>query len=142
MKFLMLISFSFLLMTSCQSQEKQKPQTASNESRIEVIDFHTTHRCKTCLKIESQTEQLLKAAYKEELDKGLIVFKIVNIDETENYAMAEHFEAASTALFINVVRNGKEEHIDLTDFAFMKAFDEAAFQAGLKENLDQQLKTL
>lgn len=143
MKYFHFFALALLFLTACQSQDKNKT-IASNETvnQIEVIDFHTTHRCKTCLKIENNTKELLQTAFKKEMDAGTLSFKIVNIDEEANYEMAERFEAAGSALFINVIKNGKEQHIDLTDFAFMNAFDDEVFNSELKANIDEQLKAL
>ncbi|WP_020569796.1 nitrophenyl compound nitroreductase subunit ArsF family protein [Neolewinella persica] len=142
MKFSYLFVFAFLLFTSCQPQDKDGPiATTETGSKIEIIDFHTTHRCQTCLKIEDSTNKLLQADFKKEMDAGTITFRVVNIDDEANYKMAERFQAAGTALFINVVRNGEEQHIDLTDFAFMKAYDDE-FANELKAKIEAQLKTL
>lgn len=143
MKLLQFFLFTLLVLTSCQKQDKSKTITTTQTgSKIEIIDFHTTHRCKTCLKIEDNTKNLLQSTFKKEMDTGTLSFQIVNIDDEANYAMAERFEAAGTALFINVIKEGKEQHIDLTNFAFKKAFDDDEFAAELKAQINQQLKTL
>lgn len=143
MKFFQFLVLTLLVFSSCQRQDKSKTIAATETgSKIEVIDFHTTHRCKTCLKIQDNTEKLLQSAFKKEMNAGTLSFQIVNIDNEANYEMAERFEAAGTALFINVIKDGKEQHIDLTDFAFMKAFDDEAFAADLKAKIAEQLKSL
>lgn len=143
MKFFQFLILSLLFMTSCQAQDKSKTIASSDKgSKIELIDFHTTHRCQTCLKIENNVKTLLESEFKKEMDAGTLSFQTVNVDEEANYEMAERFEAAGTALFINVVKNGQEEHIDLTDFAFMKAYNDAEFAAELKAKIDEQLKML
>lgn len=141
--------FSMIVMLnlafSCTGQESTGSQATAPEARanqVEVIDFHSTHRCKTCVKIERHTETLLKAAFPEEMASGKITFKTVNIDKPENAAMAERFQAGGTALYLNVVHDGQEKHVDLTDMAFMKAFDEQAFHASLKAEIEAQLKPL
>ncbi|MDB4286040.1 nitrophenyl compound nitroreductase subunit ArsF family protein [bacterium] len=143
MRFFNFFVFILLFFISCQAQDKSKT-IASDETvrKIEIIDFYTTHRCKTCLKIEDNTKKMLQSDFKKEMDAGILSFQTVNVDEEANYDMAERFEAAGTALFINVVKNGKEQHIDLTDFAFMKAFAEEEFATELKAKIDEQLKTL
>lgn len=143
-QFLLLSTFILLLFNSCQAQEDRTKTMATNEQgkRIEVIDFHTTHRCKTCLKIEDNTKKLLQSQFGQEMKEGRIKFFTVNIDEEKNAALAERFEAAGTSLFLNVVRNGKEHHIDLTNWAFMKAFEEEEFASELKQKIVEQLKTL
>lgn len=143
MKIIQFAIFSMLFLTAFNGQEESKINNATaTKNKIEIIDFHTTHRCKTCLKIENNTKTLLQTTYKKEIKAGKISFRMINIDEKANYAIAERFEAAGTALFINVIKNGKERHIDLTNFAFMKAFNDKEFASGLKAKIDKQLKTL
>jgi hypothetical protein len=143
MKFFQYLVPVLFVFTSCQAQDKSKTiRTTGTINKIEVIDFHTTRRCKTCLKIEDNTKNLLQSDFKQEMDSGTLSFYTVNIDDKANFEIAERFEAAGTALFINVVKDGIEQHIDLTDFAFMKAFDEDEFAAELKAIIDQQLKSL
>ncbi|NNF36261.1 MAG: hypothetical protein HKN68_19310 [Saprospiraceae bacterium] len=143
MKIFQFLFLAFLILASCQSQDKSKTlTTAETGSKIKVIDFYTTHRCKTCLKIEDNTKKLLQTEFKKEMDAGTLSFETINVDEESNYKIAERFEAGGTALFINVIKDGTEHHIDLTDFAFMKAFDEAEFNSELKAKIDEQLKTL
>jgi len=143
MKIIQLVIFSMLFLTAFKGQEESKINDATIvKNKIEVIDFHTTNRCKTCLKIENNTKTLLQTVYKKEMKAGKISFRTINIDKKANYAIAERFEAAGTALFINVIKNGKETHIDLTNFAFMKAFNDKEFTSGLKAKIDKQLKNL
>jgi hypothetical protein len=71
-----------------------------------------------------------------------ITFQVINIDEKENKKIAEKFEASGTALILNVIKNGKETKIDLTEFAFMEGNDQDAFSTELKAKIDTQLKTL
>lgn len=157
MKYFFFFPVLFLLLVSCQGRNaNQSPEavsttlaaatnslyTPSAGDKIEVIDFHTTHRCQTCLKIENNTKALLASDFSQEMDKGQITFRTVNVDEEANFDMAEHFGAAGSALYLNVVKDGQQQHFDLTDFAFMKAFDEAAFSTELKATIQEKLKML
>ena len=45
-------------------------------------------------------------------------------------------------LFLNVVKNGKETKINLTDFAFMNGNDQESFSKELKNKINTELKTL
>lgn len=69
-------------------------------------------------------------------------FKTINVDEKQNYKIAEAYEATGTAIFLNVIVNGKEKHIDLTDFAFLKGMEKEAFVAELKTKLEVELKNI
>ena len=105
---------------------KVQAQTSKN-SNIEVIQFHSEHRCVTCLEIEKLTKEVLK-------ETSNIPFKLVNIEDEKNEKLAESFEATGTALFLFNPKTGKKK--DLTSFAFMNAMGEKAkFKAGLKKEI-------
>ncbi len=157
MKYFFFLPLLFLLLAACQGQDQNQNQEASAETtvaavkalytpsagdKVEVIDFHTTHRCQTCLKIENNTKALLASDFAQQMENGQITFQTVNVDEEANFDMAEHFGAAGSALYLNVVKGGQQQHFDLTNFAFMKAFDEAAFSAELKATIAEKLKIL
>jgi len=144
MKYLKFLSFAFLLVfTACQGQDNSKTiATADTSTKIEVIDFYGTHRCVTCEAIEANAKYTVETFFQDEVKAGKVEFKTVNVDDEKNYDMAERFEATGTALFINVIKGGKEQHIDLTNFAFSKGRDKEVFSAKLKEKINEQLKTL
>lgn len=144
MKYLQILSFTVLLfLTACQRPDNSKTITTTDTStKIELIDFYGTHRCVTCEAIEANAKYTVETYFKDEVNSGKLTFKTVNVDDDKNYDIAERFEAAGTALFINVVKDGKEQHIDLTKFAFAKGRDKEVFSAELKEKISEQLQIL
>ncbi len=145
MKTIKLVSaFAFALMfISCtgNAQEKTTKQTNSG-NKIEVLDFYSTHRCMTCNAIEANTKYTLETYFSEELENGSITFRAVNVDDDINYKISEKFEASGTALFLNVIVNGKEKKINLTDFAFMKGNDQEEFSMELKNKIEKELQKI
>lgn len=141
---LFLIGILFLGFTACNNAEQEKSTDMADPTQVvQVLDFHSTHRCLTCNTIEEKTRATLEAFYKDEVEKGLITFQTINVDEEENAAIAQEFEAFGTALFINVVKEGESSKVDLTEFAFMNAMNEdASFQDGLKVELNKALEQL
>jgi hypothetical protein len=127
--FVILILFLF---STGKNQAQNSKQTSNSESKIEVIQFHSEHRCFTCNKIETLTKETLKA-YPD------ITFSLVNVDDKNNEKKAEQFEAAGTALFLYNPKTGKKK--DLTDFAFMNAGNKEKFIEGLKKEIDLFLKS-
>jgi hypothetical protein len=132
-----------LMLTACNGQTKNSNETVDNSvSKIEVYDFHSTHRCMTCNAIEANTKYTLDTYFSNELKADKITFQVVNVDEEKNESIAEKFEASGTALILNVIKDGKETKIDLTEFAFMNGTDQEVFSSELKTKLDTELKTL
>ena len=132
--FFSIASVMLLLFSACNGEAQNTEQTQSNStnSTIEIIQFHSEHRCMTCNKIESLVKETLKS-YPD------ISFSLINVDDKKNEKKAEEFEAAGTALFLYNPATGKKK--DLTDFAFMNAGNKEKFIAGLKKEMDLFLKS-
>jgi phosphoribosylanthranilate isomerase len=129
------IFFSFatlmmLLFTACNSeaQNTKKAVSKTETATIQVIQFHSEHRCMTCNLIEKLTKETLQKF-------PTIPFLLVNVDDKKNEKMAEQFEATGTALFLYNPKTGKKK--DLTDFAFMNAKnDSKKFKDGLEKEIN------
>jgi phosphoribosylanthranilate isomerase len=122
------------LFSSCNSEAQNTAQAykTTAKAKVEVIQFHSEHRCETCLKIEEMTRETLKGY-------PSIPFSFVNVDDEKNEKKAEQFEAFGTALFLYNPKTG--EKLELTDFAFMNAHDKDKFVKGLKKYIDDFLKS-
>lgn len=127
--FYLLFSVPFLFF--CIQTSAQKANTSATP--VQVIQFHSEHRCMTCLKIEKLTRSVLAKHF------PAVSFRLYNVDDKKNSKIAEQFEATGTALFLYNPRNGKQKN--LTEFAFMKAGNEAAFEEGLKKTIAEFLKS-
>jgi len=96
----------------------------------------------TCNAIEANTKYTLNTFFTKELESGKITFQSINVDEEKNYKIAEKFEAVGTSLYLNIVLNGKETILDITEFAFSKGRDQDAFSEELKTRIEEQLNKL
>ena len=141
-KFITLAVFT-LILTACNGQVKKESKSVDTSiSKIEVLDFHSTHRCMTCNAIEASTKYTLNTFFADELKDNKITFKVINVDKKENEKIAEKFEASGTALILNVIHKGAEKQIDLTSFAFKNGNNQDVFSKELKTKIDAELKTL
>lgn len=118
-----LLFFSF---NGNSQTKKTTTKATATKATIEIIQFHSEHRCMTCNKIEKLTRQTLK-------DFPSIPFSLVNVDDAKNEKKAGLFEATGTAIFLYNPKTGKKK--DLTDSAFMNASDETKFQKELKKEI-------
>lgn len=122
-----------LVFASCNSQAQNAKTTDKKATaKLEVIQFHSEHRCTTCNKIEELTREVLKSY-------SGVIFTLVNVDDKANEKKAEAFEAYGTALFLYNPKTGKKEN--LTEFAFMTAQNHDKFVADLKKYIDTFLKS-
>ncbi len=124
------------------SESSKTEKMVEGKNRIEVLDFYGTHRCTTCKNIEANTRYTLNTAFKNEVDDGTIVFKTINFDDKKNEPIVTAYFAYGTSLFLNVVKDGKETHIDLSDFAFQKGDKKEVYSKLLTEKINKELKKL
>ncbi len=137
----MLISF---LLFSCNGKQQPIKKIAISQKidQVEVLDFYGKHRCTACISIEEKTKLTLETYFAEEMENGLVSFSLINISEKENEAITNKFGAYGTSLFLNVIKDGKETPIDLTNFAFKEEPNKEVFMKELKLKIENELKKL
>jgi hypothetical protein len=120
-----------LLFVSCNSNgQSPKKESAKNNAvaAIQMIQFHSEHRCVTCNLIEKLTRETLQK-------HPTISFALINVDDKKNEKIAAQFEAVGTALFLYNSKTGAKK--DLTDFAFMNARSNPDdFKKGLEKEIN------
>jgi hypothetical protein len=101
-------------------------------STIQVIQFHSEHRCMTCNKIEEITKIALKKY-------PTIPFSLVNADDKKNEKQCTQFQASGSSLFLYNTKTKKIRN--LTEMAFMNAGDQDKFIKEFNKNMDAFLKS-
>lgn len=105
----------FTTFFSCKNEVKEEVQPIVENSittEIQLIQFHTEHRCITCNNIEKLSKETIKG-------NEAISFVLYNVDDEKNAKIAEQFEATGTSLYLYNSKNKATK--DLTEMAFMYA---------------------
>jgi hypothetical protein len=89
--------------------------TAAN--KVEVFYFHFTRRCVTCQAVEDESRKAVESLYPDQVKKGTVTFKAINLDDESSKAVAERCKVSGQSL---LVISG-EARIDLTSEGFMYA---------------------
>jgi hypothetical protein len=69
--------------------------------------FHGTKRCRTCLKIQAQSEEAIQTGLATELKAGRLAWSSVNIEEPGNEHFATDFKVTGSTLVIAEVKDTK-----------------------------------
>ena len=107
----------FITFFSCKNEAKEETKISENtvQTDIQLIQFHTEHRCVTCNNIEKLSKETIKG-------NEAISFVLYNVDDEKNAKVAEQFEATGTSLYLY---NSKTKATkDLTEMAFKYAKNE------------------
>lgn len=84
---------------------------------IQLIYFHMTRRCATCLAVEEEARNTLVLNFNQEYTNGKIKLISINIEENENPELIKKWNAKGQSLLI--VKGNKK--VDLTSKAFLYA---------------------
>ena len=150
MNYLLFFAFAIFVIigTSCNNNVKPD-ETNSNDTivlnadvaKIQIIYFHGTRRCPSCVAIGDEAGKLVQYDYQKLVDSGDLVFFEINIDEEQNIKLAEKYEIAGSALLVIKTVDGKEEIADLTGDGFKLARNMPdMFREKLKAAIDNLLK--
>ena len=141
--FLIAVCFTFI---SCNMNVKSETDTLTQnevtlKDHVEVLYFHGKQRCATCMAIENNTKKAMEESFTEQIKKGDVVFKVIDISQKENEKIAEKYEATWSALFVVKYKNGKEMSENMTEFAFGNARKSPdVFKAGVVKTINEMLK--
>jgi len=103
--------------------------------RVTAIYFHRTHRCPTCLKMGSYSEEAVKTGFAQQLQDGTVGFYYVDFQDPRNAALAKRFDISGPALvLVKVVENEVVDSRNLTEI-WAKVADKRAFLAYVQENV-------
>lgn len=141
MKNVLLMTALCMGMAAC-ADGKSKSMAAHQQTKkdvVEVLYFHGTQRCATCVAIERNSRELVESTYAEPMGRGKLVFRSVEIGKEG--ALAEKYEVSwSSLILVDYDKDGKESSTNLTEFAFGNARTAPnKFKAGLSDQISEML---
>lgn len=105
--------------------------------KIEVVHFHATQQCWSCITVGEYALKTIKEKFPEEFASGKIVFKDINGELKENQEIVVKYQARGSSLFINAIR-GEEEDITEDTTVWRLVTNETQFT----EYFENKLKAL
>lgn len=77
--------------------------------KIEVVHFHATQQCWSCITVGEYTLKTIKERFPEEYQNGTIVYKDVNGELPENRDMVIKYRAGGSSLYTNAITAGNDK---------------------------------
>jgi len=118
---------------------EEVPVTSAAADKVEVVYFHRTQRCYSCVYAETGIRYTVETYFEDELASGKLVLKAVDVEDKENAAIVKKYGAYTSSLFINTVRSGTDHIEEVTDIWFVLGNDEA-FAEVVKSKIEESLK--
>jgi hypothetical protein len=114
--------------------------TAPGESstlpgRVDVVYFHRTQRCPTCLCFEERVTYVVTTYFQNELNSGKLTYGVYNIEDSKNTDIVNKYGAVGSQLFIDTVKDGTDNIKDIQDIWSWNCRSN-------KDGFDQQVRNL
>lgn len=108
--------------------------------KIEIIHFHGTNQCSSCIKVGDLAEKTINTYFEEELKSGEITFAHINGELAKNREKAMKYGATGSSLWIGTYYSDgtfkKEENTNV----WYKINDEEAYLDYLKDVIEEKLR--
>lgn len=76
--------------------------------KIIVYYFHGNARCPSCMKIEKFTSRSVEENFADDLKKGVVEWKVVNVDEPKNQHFVKDYQLVTKSVVLSMMKGGKE----------------------------------
>ncbi len=138
-----LVLLIFLAFTSIDSPKTKAvladQSPAQGAEKIQIYLFHVTKRCATCIAIGKLTGKTVTEYFQSEISDGKIEFREINVDLPENRQLAQKFQASGSALYINVIKDGKD-NIQEDTTVWRLTSNETQFKNYLRDKINNLLE--
>lgn len=119
------------------------PQPTNYETSgfLQIVYFHRANRCSGCIWAEDATTNTLNTYFAEELENGDIEYQIINLQDDDNSDIVDKYNAHSSSLFINEVKDGTD-NIEEISGIWTKLHRDDAFTELVKTSIEAHLENL
>ncbi len=128
-----------IFLSACSRKVELSEEKADEKvDRLEVVYFHATQRCFSCIELDRLTKDTIYEFFQAELRDGRIEFKEINVDLRENKELVTKFRARGSSLYINKIYENKNV-IEEDVMVWRLLNDEVRFKNYLRNKFNQFL---
>ena len=114
---------------------KTENEDVQQDNQLIVYYFHGDKRCPTCHKLETYAKEALDVYFADEIASKNIVWKIVNVDKTENSHFIRDYKLVTKSVVLSEVANGKEVGWKNLDQIWQKVGDKDGYLQYIRESI-------
>ena len=116
-------------------------QAATEKDRkIIVFYFHGTARCRTCNLIEKLTKEAVKERFGDEIRRGLIEMKVVDVQKPENNHYISDYQLYTKTVIVSDMIEGKEHRWKNLQRIWELTYKDAAFKEYVQKEVGAYLE--
>jgi Fe-S cluster biogenesis protein NfuA len=138
--FITLFTFTGASFLFQNSPADANTQSISENTKIIVYYFHGNMRCKSCKTIENYTKEAVKTKYQDEIKKGLVEIRTVNVEKSGNSHFIKDYQLVSRSVVVSKFEMGEEKEWKRLDKVWSLLKNESKFFEYIQTNIESLLK--
>ncbi|MGE4518410.1 MAG: nitrophenyl compound nitroreductase subunit ArsF family protein [Desulfobacteraceae bacterium] len=138
--FITLFTFTGASFLFQNSSADANAQSISENTKIIVYYFHGNMRCKSCKTIENYTKEAVKTKYQDEIKKGLVEIRTVNVEKSGNSHFIKDYQLVSRSVVVSKFEMGEEKEWKRLDKVWSLLKNESKFFEYIQTNIESLLK--
>jgi len=143
-KFIILsVIFLVVIISGCVNNEQKTIEnstvnTSSSVENVEIIHFHGTNQCNSCIAVGALAEKTVNTYFSEELESDKVTFAHINAELQINKDLVNKYGVNSASLWIGVYdENGF--HKEMNANVWYKIGNETDYMSYLKGIIEKRL---
>jgi len=105
--FFILLAIIALFCSSSPAEQKTALKRFNRADKIIAYYFHGNYRCASCTKMEKYSRDAITMYFDKEIKQGVISFKTVNTDLSENKHFLQDYQLYTKSLVLIAIKNNK-----------------------------------
>ncbi|MBF0300515.1 MAG: hypothetical protein HQK51_17490 [Oligoflexia bacterium] len=109
------------------------------DKKIIAYYFHGNARCTSCLQIEKLSKGTIETKFADELNKGIIEWHTVNVEESNNVHFVKDYKLYTKSVILSFHKKGKEKKWKNLDKVWEYLRDEKKFETYIQGEVNNYL---
>ena len=115
-------------------------EDATQNTQLTVYYFHGDMRCPTCHKLETYAKEALHTYFADEIASKKIVWKVVNVDRSENSHFIQDYKLVTKSVVLSEVMDDKEVRWKNLDQIWQRVRDKHSYLQYIRESILKSLE--
>jgi hypothetical protein len=125
-----------ILTSQTTSTNNESGPWAGHANKVEIVYFHATQQCATCICFEDRISQIMQNTYSKQIKEGLIIYKVLNFQDPANADLVKKYNVVTSSLCVDrALDDGTHEILNVQDIWYWDCM-------GKPSNFDQKVKEL
>jgi hypothetical protein len=122
--------------------KERKDNQASDKQghKVIVFYFHGNVRCFTCERIEQLTMEAVNEEFAEEMKKGVVELKVINVEEAKNNHFIKDYQLYTKSVIVSDLKQGKQDRWKNLQRVWELVRNDEAFKRYVQKEINEYLE--